>query len=253
MNKNRFFNKYWLLPFLILSCTTPSSNVVRIAAASNMQFVLDELTDQFEKKENIKTELIIASSGKLTSQILEGAPFDIFLSADLNYPQTIYDAKKGLSIPKVYAYGQLVLWSGKKRDNLNLDKLLTPDIEHIAIANPAHAPYGQAAKECLDHHELSNQLSEKIVYGESISQVNQFVSTGAVEFGFTAKSVVLANDQKGSWINIDTSEYSPIKQGIIMIDRGKGVDLNTQKFHNFLFDVEGQRILKEFGYLGNIE
>ena len=217
-----------------------------------MQFALKELTKVFEEKHNIETELIIASSGKHTAQIIEGAPFDLFLSADLSYPETVY--KSGLSSlpPKIYARGQLVLWSGQKEKELDINFLLSDDVDHIAVANPNNAPYGKATQECLVNLELYSKVKEKLVYGENISQVNQFVSTGAAQLGFTAKSVVLAPAIrfKGSWIDVATQSYSPVNQGIVLLDKRKSYNVEALNFYNFLFSDQAQQILKDFGYLG---
>ncbi len=248
----RFSKYFYLLGLAFFACATPSSNVVRIAAASNMQFALQKLTKIFEAKTSIKTQLIIASSGKHTAQIMEGAPFDVFLSADMAYPESIY--KKGLSssAPKVYAQGQLVLWAGKKNDELSLNTLLDTDINHIAIANPKTAPYGIAASQILDSYDLISSVKNKLVFGESISQVNQFISTGAVQLGFTVKSVVMANklNFEGSWIDLPKETYEPVNQGIVLLDKKNGKNQNALEFYNFLFSNEAQQVLKDFGYLG---
>jgi len=235
------------------SCNSPSEiNSVKIAAAANMQFALAALADSFEVNSQIETELIISSSGKLTAQIIEGAPFDIFLSADMKYPQKIFDSGLSKSPPKIYARGQMVLWSKRSRIDLDIQQIIDSNIKHIATANPINAPYGKAAQECLEYYKLSDSISSKIVYGESISQVNQFISTGAAQIGFTSKSVQYAgdNDKTGSWIDIPLKSYAPIYQGAILLDKKSNFHPEAQKFYEFLFSNQGQQILKDFGYLG---
>ncbi len=252
MIKNSILNYAWILLLSFWSCSPTPSNTLRIAAASNMQFALADLTHTFDLQSGAKTELIISSSGKLTAQIIEGAPFDIFLSADMKYPQAIYEKGKCIEPPEIYARGQLVLWSANKKDGLSLESLLDDDIKHIAMANPINAPYGFAAKECLAYHNIETKITDKLVFGESISQVNQFISTGAAEIGFTSKSVVMAPNMNstGSWIDLPISSYSPVNQGIVIIDNKKNNNTLAQEFYKFLFTDEAQQILKDFGYLG---
>jgi molybdate transport system substrate-binding protein len=134
----------------------------------------------------------VSSSGKLTAQIRSGAPFEVFLSADTKYPDELHKAGFAAQAPKVYAYGSLVLWSREKRDlPQNLRFLTGPQIARIAVANPKLAPYGEAAVQALTYYKLYPKVEKKLVFGESIAQVNQYVLSGAAPVGFTAKSVVL--------------------------------------------------------------
>ncbi len=242
-----------LVFFLLLcsSCNEPKDReTITIAAAANMQFVLEELTQKFTEDTGIPCHLVIGSSGKLTAQIVEGAPYDIFVSANMKYPKEIAANGLALTVPEVYAYGRMVLWT--------LDSSIRPDIEqleddavtHIAIANPRTAPYGRAATEILEQYNLYDSLKPKLVYGESISQTNQFISSGAAEIGFTAMSVVLSSEMKGKgqWTQIDTKLYSPIAQGIVVLKGPKTNKEHAKAFHTFIFSKEAQKILSNFGY-----
>lgn len=239
----------------ILSCQNTRTENLRIATAANMQFVMEELTKTFTAEYNIKCETIISSSGKLTAQIIQGAPYDLFLSADLKYPTELYDQNLAIEKPKIYAYGNLVLWTSKENLQLeNLEKsisLISSDtIKHIAIANPKTAPYGAAAIQVLHHFDLFKKIENKLVYGENIAQTNQFVSTQAAELGFTAKSVVLSPRMKnqGRWISIDSGIYTPISQGVVLLKTPPNRLANAQKFYNFLFSPKAKEILNNFGY-----
>ncbi|HXA01277.1 MAG TPA: molybdate ABC transporter substrate-binding protein, partial [Cytophagaceae bacterium] len=178
--------------FFLLTGSKFQENKVTIAVAANAQYPMKEIEKQYEKETGKDIELIIGSSGKLTAQIREGAPFDIFLSADMEYPQTLYKEGLTLSEPKIYAYGSLVLWTLKDIDLLNMNVLLLPEVKVIAIANPKVAPYGQAAIDVMNHYKLYDKAEPKLVYGESISQVNQYINSKTADIGFTAKSIVLS-------------------------------------------------------------
>ncbi|NNE03361.1 MAG: molybdate ABC transporter substrate-binding protein [Eudoraea sp.] len=237
---------------LLGGCRTQKeeTKIVRVATAANMQFAMEQLTTAFTKNTGISCEVVVSSSGKLYAQIREGAPYDLFVSADLKYPNELHKKKLTRSAPKVYAYGQLVLWTMNDTLQLSLDQLTLNQIRHIAIANPKTAPYGRAAIEVLKRHTLVASVSEKLVYGESIAQTNQFITSGAAEIGFTSKSVVVSNEMKGKgkWVVINNNDYSPIKQGVVLLNNRKIKNPVAQKFYDFLFTEEGKNILQNFGY-----
>ncbi len=238
--------------FFIIGCTKSNPTEVTIATAANMQFVMKEIVAAFEQETGISCAVIISSSGKLTAQIQEGAPYDIFVSADMKYPETLYTNGYTIDAPKIYGYGQIVLWSVSQDITPSLESLTDNKIEHIAIANPKMAPYGEAAISILKQTGIYDQISEKLVYGESISQTNQFITSGAAQIGFTAKSVVLSSQMKGKghWIAINKNLYTPIAQGAVILKRD-AVSNATQKFHAFLFSSKSKEILENFGYLAN--
>jgi molybdate transport system substrate-binding protein len=225
---------------------------MRIAVAANAQFVAKKLADEFKKETDIDVDLIVGSSGKLTTQIEQGAPFDVFLSADMKYPQELADKTLTLDQPRIYAYGQLVMWTLNKDAKLTqLSDLTLPIFHKIAVANPALAPYGEATMQALGKLKLAEQLKDKIVYGESIAQVNQYLLTGATEVAFTAKSIVLDPEQadKGKWVAVNEKLYQPIAQGVVILKSSAGKNLNdAQKFYTFLFGPKAKKILKAYGY-----
>ncbi len=238
----------WLLLLILFSCSSPSTKdpELIIAAASNTQFALAEITERFTEKTGVECQLILGSSGKLTAQIRQGAPFDIFLSADMKYPDALFGEGFGKERPGIYAYGKLVLWT--KDENLEPSLLNLEDsrIRHIAFANPDTAPYGKAAMQVLRTYGWHDKLKHKFVFGESISQVNHFVDKKAAEIGFTALAVIqgLPEQKQGKWEELPPTSYSPIAQGAVIVHETEKAEL----FYRFLFSKEGQDILKKYGY-----
>ena len=241
-----------ILCLFTLACRQNQQSRLTIAAAANMQFAMKDLVKSFTATTGIKCETILGSSGKLTAQIMEGAPFDIFISADIKYPETLSDQGFSKNRPAVYAFGKLVLWSMVEGMIPSVELLNSPAIEHIALANPKTAPYGQAAIEVLNHYHSLDKTENKLVYGESIAQTNQFIISAAAEVGFTAKSVVLspAMKGKGKWTELDQTIYSPIAQGVVIL-KGTKKEKEARQFFDFLFSEKGKNILKQFGYAVN--
>lgn len=237
--------------FLFISCHRAPSEKIIVAVAANMQVPMEAIVKEFTEKHGISCELIIGSSGKLTAQIVEGAPYDIFVAANMKYPGMVYAEGRALDIPKVYAHGKLVLWSMSADTPVSIDALTEPYIRHIAIANPKTAPYGVAAMEVLHHYGLFDKVENKLVYGESIAQTNQFITSKAAQIGFTAMSTVLSPQMKGkgSWVELDAEYYSPISQGVVKIKREGMERSGVNELYDFLFSGEAKEILKVFGYL----
>ncbi len=249
--------RYFIISLFVAAAVYPQSgDKLTVAAAANVQFAMKEIKTAFEKETGTKVEVIIGSSGKLTAQIKQGAPFDIFISADMRYPDELYKSKKAVGPPKVYAYGSLVIWTMKNEVSLqdDLSELLDPSIKAIALANPKTAPYGVAAILALKHFGTYGKVKDKLVYGESIASTNQFIISGAAEIGFTAKSVVLSPAMKGKgvWKEVDAGAYDPIEQGCVILSYGKENNTSaSKKFYDFLFSKEVKNILKKYGYKVN--
>ncbi len=233
-----------------MACKHKGGNSLRIAASANMQYATEALIKEFHRQTGIPCEIIVGSSGKHTAQILEGAPYDVFLAADMSYPMELYKKGKAQSEPEVYAHGKLVLWSLSNRDSLELQDLLKTQIEHIAIANPKTAPYGKAATEVLAHHKVLDKIKAKLVYGESIAQINQFVYSGAAEVGFTSLSTIKSKklQEPGSYSIIDSKSYTPIAQGIVILSTLESKLADANDFKSFILSAKGKSILKEYGY-----
>lgn len=249
MNGTRNFS-LGLLMLLLVGCTSTSKDYITIAAAANMQFAMEEIIDEFERQKGIKARLTTSSSGKLTAQIREGAPYDIFVSADLKYPEEIERQGLALFPPKVYARGVLALWSNQNDWRVGIEVFSSPQISHIAIANPKTAPYGIAAIQTLERVGILDSVKNKLVYGESVSQTNQFIITGAVDLGFTALSVLRSPimHKESNWIPLDTALYDPILQGIVLINTSRHLK-DAQSFYDFLFTPSAKEILNKYGYI----
>ncbi|WP_297761384.1 molybdate ABC transporter substrate-binding protein [uncultured Muriicola sp.] len=253
MSRNKRVLFYCLVATIIaFGCkkTKEDETIVRMAVAANMQYAIKELADQFEKDTGYTCEVILGSSGKLFAQIKEGAPYDLFLSADLTYPEALHAIGLTYELPKVYAYGTLVLWSYTSTLKPSLEVLQTDSVGHIALANPRTAPYGKAAIEVLDFYGLTTSLQDKLVFGESIGQTNQFITSGAADIGFTSQSVVVsqAMNKKGVWIRINEKAYTPMPQGVVLTKSKKPKKRGAQAFYEYLFSGEGKDILQKFGY-----
>ncbi len=256
MSNAKRFTRSILFVFSLLVAGTMSLRAqgIRIAAAANVQFVIRELATDFEKQTGTVAELIIESSGKLTAQIEHGAPFDIFVSADTNYPIELY--KKGFAVekPAVYAMGGLVLWTLRNDINLSTGTqvLLSDRVQKIAIADPALAPYGAATVTFLKQSGIYEQVKDKLVYGQSISQVNQFIVSGGADIGFTAKSIVLADEMKGKgvWTPLDSTLYAPIAQAAVLLTYGRDHHpAAAAAFYRYLYSQQARVLFLKYGYL----
>ena len=242
---------FWAIILLLSSCQlSKETKTLKVATAANMQFAMQAIVQAFEAKTGIKADIITGSSGTLAAQIKQGAPYDLFVSADTKYPQSLVQENLHLEKPKVYAYGKLVIWSTLKGFPLSFDALTQQHIKHIALADPKLAPYGKAAIESLDYVDIMEQVIHKLVYGTSISQVNQFVVSQAAEVGITAKSVVLAPNvqEVGSWIDIPDKYYQPIQQSVVILKNDHTQTEAVKALQSFLLSKEGQSILEQYGY-----
>ncbi len=197
----------------LISSNTLEQTMTTVTVATNFRFAMGELRQEFKKETGIDVTSVASSSGKMTSQIKPGVPFDVFLSANMKYPETLYREGHTTTKPKVYAYGSLVLWTLKDLDlSKGINVLSGNKVQKIAIANPKNAPYGIAAINALNYYKIYKKIKPKLVYGESISQTNLYVASETADAGLTAKSVVLSPKMKGKgkWIEIDKSAYKPI-------------------------------------------
>ena len=247
--------KTYLLLLLALS-TLPllAQPKITVAVAANMQYTMQELIAEFNKTDQVKIEVVLGASGKLTQQIQNGAPFDIFVSADKEFPQKLGTNKLTLEAPKVYAQGLLVLWSVKPniQPAKDLKLLLAANIKNIAIANPKTAPYGSAAESILKKYGLYDKVSSKLVMGESISQTSQFIVTQNADIGFTAKAIVISKEMqgKGKWVELNTQHYPPIEQSAALLKHAKqNNEAAARKFYTFLYSPKAKAIYNKFGYI----
>jgi molybdate transport system substrate-binding protein len=239
-----------ILLFLVVASCAPKENTLTIATAANMQFAMNALVEAYEAETETDCEIILGSSGKLTAQIQQGAPYDLFFSADTKFPKALQVSGNTIGQPAIYAQGQLVLWSMKENLLVSLDQLSSEEVSHIALANPKTAPYGLAAEEVLKRLNLNEANESKFVFGESISQVNQFIISQAAEMGFSAKSVVLSPNMsdQGNWITIADSLHSPINQAMVILKNDRGLGKEAEAFATFVRSEKGLSILRNFGY-----
>jgi len=239
------------IKILIAACLLFTAPVfaqnLKVAVAANLQSVIKVLGQDFKQKTGIGIEPIVGSSGNLPAQVRNGAPYDLFLSADMGFPETLF--KEGFSAkkPVVYAQGSLIICSSQDIGFDNWERLLmTERIKKIAIASPAIAPYGKAAEETLEHRGIFSDIKSKIVYGESISQVNTYITTGVVEIGFTTQALVKdpANKTRLYWKVIDPKTYSPIEQGMVVLKHGSD-NPNAEKFYQYILSKAARAIFEE--------
>ena len=199
-----------LFASLVLSCLLArgASGQITAAVAASVQFAMEELKEEFRRQTGMEVKAVYGSSGKLTTQIRNGAPFDLLVSADMDFPDSLHAWGHAAAAPKPYAYGKLVLWSMKDLDlSKGLAALADPAVGKIALADPERAPYGRESVRALKRAGLYDKLKGRLVLGESISQVSQYVLLGSVDAGFGAKSVVLAPGTagKGRWVEVDST------------------------------------------------
>ena len=247
-----------LMSVMMLNCKKKESNssekstqnsFISVAAAANLRDVLEDLKQIYIKENpDKKVEITFGSSGLLVQQILNGAPFDLFLSADTQFPEKLKSAGKNYGNPKIYAYGKVVLWSSKKDVSKGLDLLQNPEINKIAIANPELAPYGKNTVEALKKSGLYSKIENKIVWAENISQVAQFASTGNADVGFIALSNAKNKDmmRRGNFYELSEKECAPIAQSGIVL-KGKS-QTESQDFFDFINSEKANEIWKRYGY-----
>lgn len=241
---------------IIITVVTYAQEKLTIAVAANMQYTIEAIKAEFNKTDNGQIDVVLGASGKLTQQIMQSAPFDIFISADTAFPKKLNDTGFAAEPPKVYAQGLLVLWSTKDdvQPTADLKLLLDDDVQHIAIANPKTAPYGAAAEFILKKYNLYDKIASKLVTGESITQTSQFIATQAADIGFTAKSIVISDEMKdkGNWVELNRNDYPPIKQAAVLLKYGQeNHTAEAKKFYDFLFSEKAKEIYKKFGYIVN--
>jgi molybdate transport system substrate-binding protein len=225
---------------------------LNIAAAANLKVALDSIIAVYKNQNpGVAVLAVYGSSGKLFEQISQDAPFDIFFSADMEYPNKLKERNLAGSEVKKYATGQLVIWSRKSDPNiLKMNLLLDAGIKKISVANPVTAPYGEKAVECMKYYGLYDKVQDKLVYGENITQAAQFVTSGAADIVIVALSLALTpNMQKenGKFYVIPGESHKPLEQGCVIL---KHANANSQAsgFFKFISSTTAIKILKHFGY-----
>jgi molybdate transport system substrate-binding protein len=227
---------------------------VRVAAAADLNAALGDIITKFGAAHDVDVSVSYGSSGTFYAQLLNQAPFDLFLSADVAYPNQL--AARGLTLPQsefTYAIGRLVLWvpasSALDVEHDGLQALTSASITHIAVANPEHAPYGRAAVAAMQAAGVYDRVRPKLVLGENVAQAMQFVQSGAADAGIVALSLALAPGAsgKGRQFEIPASTYPRLEQGGTILKWAADVDA-ARALRGFLLSADGQAILKRSGF-----
>ncbi|MDD5674031.1 MAG: molybdate ABC transporter substrate-binding protein [Chitinivibrionales bacterium] len=230
----------------------PSVAQITVATAANMQYAMEDLKNVFTKSTGVKAAAVYGASGNLLAQIKNGAPFDLFVSADVAYPDSAFKWGYAAAKPRIYAYGVLVFWTMKDLDlKEGFSVLSNRAIKKIAVGDPAVTVYGPAAIEALKHAGVYDAVVSKLVFGNNISQVSQYIATQAAEIGFTAKSLVCAGPMadKGHSLDVDTTFYAPIAQAAVILKYGADNNPQASKnFYGFLCTEKARKILQRYGY-----
>jgi molybdate transport system substrate-binding protein len=239
--------------FLLIVPMLAWGEEITVAAASDLNFVFREVAARFEHETGNTVKLSFGSSGNFYSQIANGAPYDLFFSADIDYPRRLEAA--GLTDPGSlysYALGRLVLWTSNdsKIDvQQGLKCLLDPQVRKIAIANPAHAPYGRAAEAALKREGLYDKVAGKLVLGENISQTAHFVETGNADVGVIALSIALSPEMKGKgkYYIVDSKLYPQIVQAAVVLKSSQKKQ-TAQRFLEFVKSPTISALMKQYGF-----
>ena len=249
--KTRLFKHFSILFFL---CEVLSAGEIRIAVAANVSYAIEELKASFtQQHSDIKVNVVLGSSGKLTAQIKNGAPYGLFMSANMKYPEALYKEGLALEKPHIYAKGTLAYLSVIKQDfSQGITLLKDKSIKKIAIANPKTAPYGKASLEAMKNARVYDEVKPKLVYAESISQAVSYTLI-ATQVGLIAKSSLYSSKmskyKEGThWFSINPELYTPIEQGILRLKYAKD-NPDYKAFYDFILSPSAQSIFKKYGYL----
>ena len=227
---------------------------LRVAAAADLNVALGDLITRFSAARHVDVSVSYGSSGTFYAQLLNHAPFDLFFSADLEYPRQL--AARGLTLAQgefSYAVGRLAVWtpaaSALDVEHRGLQALADPALAHVAIANPEHAPYGRAAVAALRSAGLYDRLRPKLVYGENVAQALQFAGSGAADAGIVALSLALTPGLRdhAHWMEIPIDMYPRMVQGGTILAWAADVSA-AQALRAFVFSAEGRAILKQYGF-----
>jgi molybdate transport system substrate-binding protein len=234
---------------------SPGRRVLTVAAAADLKFALDEVVAAFERRHpDVKVKVTYGSSGSFFAQLSNQAPFDVFFSADMDYPRKLI--AEGRAAPEsefVYGVGRLVVWvpkdSGINVEARGVEALADPAVRKIAIANPRHAPYGRAAEAALKHLGVFEAVREKIVHGENVAQAAQLVQSGAADAGLIAHSLALAPAlrEEGRFWEVPLDAYPRLEQGGVILSWAGDRDA-AERLRAFVLGDEGKAALRRYGF-----
>ena len=243
---------YWLLLGMLLAPWSVSATQTRhitIAAAADLHEAMGKLVEAYRHDHpDAVLDVVFGASGMLLTQIEQGAPFELFFSADSSYPQQLVDHGKAGGEPIPYAVGHLVMWSASiDMRNVQVADLVQARFGRIAIANPQHAPYGKRAEQALRAAGIWEQVQPRLVFGENIAQTAQFAQSGNVQVGLVAESLVLASPGKGSYAPVPASLHEPLRQSFVLTRRGVGNTL-AEDFARYVQQAPARAILARYGF-----
>jgi molybdate transport system substrate-binding protein len=240
-----------IITFVIVVSINLYAQKVRIAAAGNLRYVLDDIKISYaEKHPDVKVDVILGASGALLQQILNGAQFDFYMAADKTFPDKLKEQGAAAGDVKTYAFGKLALWSSVVDVSKGIDIVEDSSVVRIAVAKPDVAPYGERAVQCLQYYGLFDKVKDKIVYADNIAQAAQYASTGNAEVGFLALALVLAPDMKdkGKYFLLDTKSYKPVEQACVLV---KTWERNSEasKFMDYVLSDAAKSIFEKYGFI----
>lgn len=237
----------------VFLCRLCIAQELTVAAAADLQSAMQQVAAHFERETGKSVKVIYGSSGSFFQQIQNGAPFDMFFSANLDYPEKLESAGL-IEAGSYYRYarGRIVVWVPKdSKINLNvgLNALLEPGIQKIAIANPQHAPYGQAAVSAMRTEHIYDKVRDRLVFGENVSQTASFVVSGSADVGIVALSLALSPNMKhqGRYVEIPANEYPPIDQACVILRSSKKKEI-AQAFLAYIKSATVADVLASFGF-----
>ncbi|AHJ13662.1 molybdate ABC transporter substrate-binding protein [Sulfurospirillum multivorans] len=243
------------LTSVILSASLLAGEI-SVAVAANLTDAVESLKTEFAKTNPaIKVNTVLGASGKFTTQIKNGAPFDVFLSADMKFPESLYADGIAVTKPVVYASGALAMVSTRGLDlSKGLALLTDPKVEKVAIANPKTAPYGTASIEAFKNANVLDKVEPKLVQGDSIGQALQFSLTAA-DVGFVNASAFYSDKMKEykkgvQWVDVDPKLYKPIAQGIVLLKQAEK-NADAKAFYDFVLSAKAKEVFKNYGYVVN--
>ena len=232
-----------------VALAAPVETHITVAAAADLHQALDEVVAAYRHDHpDSRIDVTYGSSGNLLTQIEQGAPFEIFFSADSSYPQQLVEHGKASGTPVPYALGHLVMWSASiDMKGVQLADLAQAKFGRIAIANPQHAPYGKRAEQALRAAGIWDQVQSRLVFGDNIAQTAQFAQSGNAQVGLVAESLVLGSSVKGSFEPVPSSLYEPLKQSFVITQRGANNAL-AQDFARYVQSAPAKAILSRYGF-----
>jgi molybdate transport system substrate-binding protein len=252
--KNYIF-RLLLVGLISLTGTSSRAAELTIAAAADLKFAMDQLVTEFQTNQPDTTvKVAYGSSGNFFAQLQNRAPFDLYFSADIEYPRKLAEAGHALDTNVfLYAVGRIVVWTPKQSpvdvEKLGIQSLLAPSVKKIALANPQHAPYGRAAVAAMKSLHVYEQAESKLVYGENIAQTAQFVQSGAADIGIIALSLAIAPQMRdaGRYWEIPLDAYPKMEQGGIILSWTKE-PIAARGFRDFVLGQHGREVLKRYGF-----